>query len=62
MQGVLSIAGLALSAILAVVVVVLLLKRQAGSRKAAEAEEQARVILDRAREVRPVPGGSRRSG
>ncbi len=50
MQGVLSIVGLALSAILAVVVVVLLLKRQEGTRKAAEAEEQAKAILARARE------------
>ena len=45
-----TIAGIVVIVALAAVVVVLLLKRQAGSRKAAEAEEQARVILDRARE------------
>jgi ribonuclease Y len=45
-----NIAGIAVIVILAAAVVVLLLKRQEGSRKAAEAEEQARVILDRARE------------
>jgi ribonuclease Y len=45
-----TIAGIAVIVILAAAVVVLLLKRQEGSRKAAEAEEQARVILDRARE------------
>ena len=44
------IAGIVVIIGLAVAVVVLLLKRQAGSRKAAEAEEQARVVLDRARE------------
>jgi ribonuclease Y len=43
-------AGIAVIVILAAAVVVLLLKRQEGSRKAAEAEEQARQILDRARE------------
>src|SRR5665647_2947396 len=45
-----TIAGIVVIIGLAAAVVVLLLKRQAGSRKAAEAEEQARVILDRARE------------
>jgi len=43
-------AAIAAAVILAAVVVVLLLKRQEGTRKAAEAEEQARVILDKARE------------
>ncbi|MGZ5495717.1 MAG: ribonuclease Y [Candidatus Aminicenantales bacterium] len=45
-----TIAGIVVIIGLAAAVVVLLLKRQAGSHKAAEAEEQARVILDRARE------------
>ncbi|MGB8959072.1 MAG: ribonuclease Y [Candidatus Aminicenantales bacterium] len=44
------IAGIVVIIGLAAAVVVLLLKRQAGSRKTAEAEEQARVVLDRARE------------
>jgi ribonuclease Y len=43
-------AGIAVIVILAAAVVVLLLKRQESTRKAVEAEEQARVILDRARE------------
>lgn len=42
--------AIALTVVLAAAVVVLLLKRQAGSRKAAEAEDQARVLLERARE------------
>ncbi len=46
----LTYAGIAVIVILAAAVGFLLLKRQQGSRKAAEAEEQARVILDRARE------------
>jgi ribonucrease Y len=45
-----NIAGIVVIVVLAAVVVVLLLKRQAGSHKAAEAEEQARIVLDRARE------------
>jgi len=47
---VLTIVGIAVIVILAAAVAVLLLKRQEGTRKAAEAEEQARQILDRARE------------
>ena len=50
MDGILSYVGLAVIIILGATVVVLLLKKQAGSRKAAEAEEQARAILERARE------------
>ncbi|HOW85932.1 MAG TPA: ribonuclease Y [Candidatus Aminicenantes bacterium] len=42
--------AIAACVVLAAAVIVLLLKRQAGTRKAAEAEEQARIILERARE------------
>jgi len=43
-------AGIAVIVILAAAVAVLLFKRKAGSRRAADAEEQARAILERARE------------
>jgi len=45
-----TIVSIVVIAVLAVAVAVLLLKRQSASRKAAEAEEQARIILERARE------------
>jgi ribonucrease Y len=43
-------AAIVAAVVLAAAVVILLVKRQEGTRKAAEAEEQARVILDKARE------------
>ena len=44
-------AGIAVIAVLLGAVVVLLLKRKEGSRRAVEAQEEARAIINMAREV-----------